>query len=308
MKAPLFLGIDGGGTSLRVAIVDADLATLWSLTESSANPNVIGPDIAQIHIQGTIRALLQLAALPASAIAAAGIGIAGASQSHSRPWLLQTIKPVLPDSLLVPSSDLEIALVGALAKRHGILLLAGTGSAVFGIAPDGRHLQVGGWGYLLGDEGSSFWIGSRLLRQIIREYDSGTAPDPRSLTRLCLDELNLTEPRDLIAWLYRSAEAPPVRVAGLAKLVMNLAENGSQMAENLLQMAAIRLENQVKIMQRRLDYADAEIAFAGGLLDNANPLSLDVAQRLGLPERPVAKFAPVIGAALLAEMEWSAAQ
>ena len=130
MKAPLFLGIDGGGTSLRITIVDADLVPLWSLTESSANPNVIGPDTALTHIQGAIRALMELAALPASAISAAGIGIAGASQSHSRPWLLRTIKPVLPDSLLVPSSDLEIALVGALAKRHGILLLAGTGSAV----------------------------------------------------------------------------------------------------------------------------------------------------------------------------------
>ena len=155
MNAPLFLGIDGGGSGLRVAIADDRLGSLVTVAESSANPNLIGHDAAQALIRRSISAALEQAGLHPSDINAAAIGVAGASSAHSREWLMETLAPALPDCLLVPSSDLEIALVGALAQRCGILLLAGTGSAVYGVAPSGQRLQIGGWGHLLGDEGSS---------------------------------------------------------------------------------------------------------------------------------------------------------
>lgn len=305
MTAPHFLGIDGGGTSLRIAIVDAAMTALASLRENSANPGIVGREPAQAHIRQAVRAALHEANLTPANIAAAGFGIAGASNRHSRHWLLQTLKPVLPGSLLVPSSDLEIALVGALAQRHGILLLAGTGSAVFGNSPDGAQLQIGGWGYLLGDEGSGYWIGSRLLRRIVRDYDSAAKPEQRTLEQNCLAALGFSEPRDLVQWVYRADEAPAVRIAGLAQLVLRLADAGIWPATDILQAAAFHLADQVKLLQRRLAWPAAPIAFAGGLLDHANVLSADVARRLDLPRPPTAQFTPVLGAALLAKSEWS---
>ena len=74
----------------------------------------------------------------------------------------------------------------------------------------------------------------------------------------------------------------------------------------MLDKAAALLVAQVAAMRRRLDFADAPLAFAGGLLDTDNYYSLAVAAALDLVERPVAKYPPVIGAALLAKLEWSA--
>lgn len=306
MRGPLFLGIDGGGSTLRVTVVDHRLVALCELTESSANPNLIGHDAARELIQRSIAETLRQAGLQPADISAAGIGIAGASSSHSREWLLQTLAPALPATLLAPSSDLEIALVGALARRCGILLLAGTGSAVYGISPAGERLQIGGWGYLLGDEGSSYWIGRRLLQHLITIYDSGAPVANDPLSRHCLDSLGLKQPRELIAWLYRSDEAPAARIASLARVAISAADDGNHTAMVILEQAATLLIEQVAVLQRRLDYADAPIAFAGGLLDYDNFLSQLVAGQLGLVARPVAKYPPVIGAALLAKMEWSA--
>ena len=306
MIEPLFMGIDGGGSKLRIALVDANLDELSSLTAGSVNPSSIGRAAARERIQGGILAALRLANRRHENITAAGIGIAGASNLHSEEWLLETVKPVLPDSHLVLSSDMEIALVGALARRHGILLLAGTGSAVYGATPAGERLQVGGWGYLLGDEGSSFWIGLRLLRHVTETFDSGAERCMTALGRACLDELGLSQARELVAWVYQSETARAVRIASLAPLVLDHAENGENMAIDILRQAAKHLVGQVETTQRRLNYMEAPIAFAGGLLDKENWLSGEVAQRLALAERPLAKHPPVLGAALLAKMEWSA--
>ena len=304
MNEPPFVGIDGGGGKLRIAITDADLRPLASIESGPANPGVIGHDKARALIRHEIAGALRQARLQPRDIAAAAIGIAGASNLHSEDWLLETVTPALPDALIVPSSDLEIALVGSLGQRQGILLLAGTGSAIYGVAPGGQRLQIGGWGYLLGDEGSGYWIGSQLLRHIVARHDQGASSRDDALTRACLDVLRLTEPRELIAWLYRSREPPATRTAGLAELVLNAVADGSKWAATCVESAAGHLTRQVDRMRSRLDYENAPVAFAGGLLDNDNALSQRVTQRLGLPGRPMAMHSPVIGAALLATMGW----
>ena len=307
MNEPLFMGIDGGGSTLRIAIVNAKLDELSSLKAGSVNPSVVGHSEARARIQRGVLDALGAANLNSERISAVGIGIAGASNLHSERWLLETLKPVLPMSHHVPSSDLEIALVGALAERHGILLLAGTGSGAYGSKPGDLRLQVGGWGYLLGDEGGSYWIGRELLKQVIREFDLGSKANEAAMGRACLDALGLSQPRELVAWVYQSDAAPAVRIGGLAPLVLLRAEDGDEQAKDILRRASRYLVDLVHLLRRRLDYAEAPIAFAGGLLDNDNWLSKEVARRLALAKRPVALHPPVIGAAMLAKMEWSAA-
>lgn len=304
MSGPYFMGIDGGGSRLRIAIVSEDLSPARSHVCGSANPSLIGREAAQALIRQAIAAALREANLAPGSIGAAAIGIAGAAQAHSREWLLETARTALPQSLLMPSSDMEIALVGAHGGRRGMLLLAGTGSAVYGIAADGSDLQIGGWGYLLGDPGSGYWIGMRLLRHIAAQADRGAPIDERSLCRQCLDQLGLSHPRDLIAWLYRKEDKPVASVAGLAELAMQAAEAGDDCAAAIISDAADALARQADLMRRRLNSPDAPIAFAGGLLDHDNPLSISLARMLGMDKRPIAKHSPVIGGAILAIQAW----
>ncbi len=308
MNAPLFMGIDGGGSNLRIVIVSAELDIIGSCVAGSANPSLIGADAAQATIRQGIAHALAQAGLAPEAIAALAIGIAGASKTHSQDWLLETAGHSLPKSLIAASSDLEIALVGAHARRQGILLLAGTGSAVYGIARDGGELQIGGWGYLLGDQGSGYWMGRQLLRKIIAEADRGAPIQAESLSRQCLDALGMSQPRDLIHWLYRSDDSPIAQVASMAEVALKAAESGDSQAMAIIAAAAEHLARQAQLMRARLDWLTAPIAFAGGLLDNDNPLSLALTKRLGLDGRPIAKHKPVIGAALLAKRQWNMAK
>ena len=308
MIEPLFMGIDGGGSKLRVAIVNAHLDQLSALTASAVNPSTVGRDTARERIQDGIFQAVCSANIRRRDIAAVGIGIAGASNLHSEAWLRDTVRPALPSAHIAPSSDLEIALVGAHGQRYGMLVLAGTGSAVFAVTPDGRHLQVGGWGYLLGDQGSSFWVGIQLLKHITETHDYSGEHGLTALGRACLDELALSDPRDLVAWVYRSEMAPTVRIASLAPFVLRRADAGDELAREILRCAAQHLAQQLDTMRLRLNDAQAPIAFAGGLLESENWLSKALAKRLALPARPAAKYPPVVGAALLAKMEWSARQ
>ncbi len=312
MTEKLFVGIDGGGSGMRIAVTDFNLTVEKVFETSPANPNLIGGEAAKRHIQRSIAQTLQEIDRRPENIAAAAIGISGASNEHSRAWLIDTLSGVFPDSLLAPSSDLEIALVGALAQRHGNLVLSGTGSAAFGITPDGQRLRIGGWGYLLGDAGSAYWIGMQALRAITEHHDQADANQiamlRTDLDKRILDALALAQPRDLAGWLYRGQEPVPARVAGLARIVLEQAEYGDLQAVSILQRASQHLAEATKLLRKRLDYPKAPIAFAGGLLDRPNYLSEDLTRRLGLRERPIAKHRPVIGAALLARMEWQRAK
>lgn len=306
MTAPLFMGIDGGGSNLRIVIVNAKLEIICAHTGGSANPSLIGRDRSQAKLHHGIAQALAKASLRHEDIAALAIGIAGASKTHSLDWLMKTVRHALPKCLIAASSDLEIALVGAHGRRLGILLLAGTGSAVYGIGRDARELQIGGWGYLLGDQGSGFWIGRQILRQVITEADQDAPIQADSLSRQCLDALALRQPRDLIHWLYRSDDAPIAQVASLAEVALKAANCGDCQAKAIITAAAEHLARQAGLMRARLHWQDAPIAFAGGLLDNDNPLSLALARRLGLEQRPIAKHTPVLGAAILAMWHWRA--
>ena len=153
-----YLGIDGGGSNLRVALVGESLSPIVEARRGTVNPNVVGFDEAKALIQSAVEEVM-IAGAPLRAV---GIGIAGASLAHD--WMRSVITEVLPDVPVTTALDVEIALVGALGAHEGVLVLAGTGSVAFGVNAAGQTAQAGGWGYLLGDEGSGYWLGVQALR------------------------------------------------------------------------------------------------------------------------------------------------
>src|SRR5690606_22743941 len=172
-----FMGIDGGGTSLRVVIVDDDLNIVVQKHSEGVNPSQIGRELSAQRIRETVSAALTESP---DLVSACALGIAGAANTHSGDWLKTPLPDLLPQALVVPSSDLEIALVGAHGKAYGILLLAGTGSAALGIDPQRNQILVGGWGYLVDDLGSGYWIGNQALQHVVRVMDGRRGSDALS--------------------------------------------------------------------------------------------------------------------------------
>jgi glucosamine kinase len=295
-----YVGIDGGGSRLRVVVVTGDLQICAEASGDSANPSVVGRDEAANRIQMSVGSALSSARLSPNLISAVGIGIAGAAAAHSADWLRTVIGEVLPDAKIALSSDFEIALVGANGARYGVLILAGTGSVACGINDSGDYLKIGGWGYLIGDEGSGFWIGREALRAVTRAFDV-RAPSTL-LTDKILNALELQSPAEIISWLYGSQSAQTPTVAGLAPLVLDAAATGDPVAVSIINSAADELALLGQTVCQRLNIRAPKFAFAGGLLQNPNPLSERLCARLGLSDYPQPQYPPVIGAALLARL------
>jgi N-acetylglucosamine kinase-like BadF-type ATPase len=268
----------------------------------SVNPSTVGREEAKQRIQSAIQAALSEAKLTSDDVAAVAIGVAGADKSHSEQWLIEIISGVLPTGIIVPSSDMEIALVGAHGKREGAIIVAGTGSIAYAIHRDGTSARVGGWGYLVDDTGSGYWIGREALRAVLLGFDGrGQTTD---MTGPILAATNVQQPLDLIGWLYGSP-APRIRdIAGLAPVVLEYAERGDAVAGEIIEQAASELALLGSTVVRRVGLPATAIAFMGGLLEHDNLLSQRLCALLGLSEIPKARHDPVMGAALLARMVW----
>lgn len=294
----MVIGIDGGGTHVRVVICDAALQVVGEATGDSVNPSSVGRDTAASHIQSTIRAALANAGLDAADITAAAAGIAGAATDALKPWVIETVRAVLPDAQVIHSADYEIALAGAVGELHGVAVIAGTGSAAYGAHRDGRTLRQGGFGYLLGDEGSGYWLGREALAHAMREMDGRATPS--ALTPRVLAAIGASHPLEIIPWLYQSGAPRTADVAALAPLVIAISEEGDRVAQAYVARAASELAQMVRHIQQTLSLKDAPVAFIGGLLERDNRLVEVLMRRLHLKQRPVAKYSPAIGAAILA--------
>ncbi len=290
------IGIDGGGSTVRVAIVTPDLSIVAQAKSTTANPNVAGYDTATQTIQSAVMQALKSANLSANQIDAVGIGIAGAESQREGTWLASVVRGVLPTSAIALSSDHEIALTGAIGSPHGILILAGTGSIAYGVNSQGKSVLIGGWGWLLGDEGSGYWLGLHALKATIRAFEGSGRPT--SLQEPILAQYGLKSRNEIILWAYNSSRQKDI--AALAPIVLEHAQAKDPIAITLVETAAYDLSVKVATIRHQLNMENLPIAFAGSLLTNDTPLSALLCDLLKLNKRPEPKHSAVIGAAILA--------
>lgn len=292
-----YIGVDGGGSNLRVALVDETMHLLREVVRGKVNPNTLGIQQASDRIQ---QALSEITDGFNEPIRAVGIGISGAPKAIAENWLRDTVKAVLPMAVVVPSSDEEIALVGANGERRGVLVLSGTGSIAHGANDAGESLTIGGWGYLMGDKGSGYWLGMQALEAYIRHED-GTDTRPTSLVERVRQACGFKDRFDIIPWLYQPAPDSS-KVARLAPLVLEEAQAGDAHARHIIEEGAAELALLAQTIVRRLHITQPRYAFAGSLLTHPTPLAEALCRRLRLPALPQPRYTPLIGAALLARL------
>ncbi len=288
------MGIDGGGSTVRVLITDAANTVVGQAQGAGVNPSLLGKKLAAGELQATIQQALKIARLQPSDITGVGTGVAGADPD----WCTSVIGRVLPGVPCVHAGDLEIALVGAHGQRQGIIVLAGTGSASFGINAAGETALAGAYGYLFDDVGSGYWLGKEAIRRSIRAID-GTSP-PTRLQAAIFEALHLTERREVVRWMYATVAENASAVARLAPLVLDIAAAGDAVAQDIIRVGAQELYLLGTTVMQRLQMEREAIAFAGGLLTSTNCLSTRLCELFAFPSIPMPRHAPAVGAALLA--------
>jgi N-acetylglucosamine kinase-like BadF-type ATPase len=206
------------------------------------------------------------------------VGVAGVGREPERQELWDALVGQQLAEDVVVQTDLAIALDDAFGEGAGVLLIAGTGSSVFGRGPTGVTARCGGWGPVFGDEGGGGWIGRRALSVVAAAAD-GREPET-ALTGAVLTALELSETSELIRW---AAAANAGTFATLAPVVMSVAESGDLRANAIVSMAVEELVLHVRALARQLfsdERAAVPVALSGGLLRKGTPFRKRLEHRL----------------------------
>ena len=257
---PYAIGVDGGGTKTLAIIVDAQGNERGRGIAGSANHESVGIEKAVYHIRSAIEDAASHADYPLP-LRSAWIGLAGIDRPHDYDLLLPRLQPLAQHIRLTNDADLVLS---ALPDAVGIALIAGTGSIALGRDARGSSVRAGGWGHLIGDEGSGYELGRRCLQVVARAADGrGQAT---ILEKLLLKQWNLDNANDIIGKVYN--ECDKASIAALSALVCVAAREGDEVARGIVKDAAYELALALVAVKNRLNFPGKLIplALGGGLV------------------------------------------
>ncbi|HET7698487.1 MAG TPA: BadF/BadG/BcrA/BcrD ATPase family protein [Vicinamibacterales bacterium] len=272
------LGIDAGGTKTVCQLADEHGEVLAEARRGGANLQAAGELEVEKVLHDVMEDALGDADIRPAAIC---LGIAGVDRPDDARVMEQIMRRIGYKARMLIVNDALVALEAGAPGKPGVVLVAGTGSIAYGRNAQNQSARAGGWGYVLGDEGSGYWIGRAALRAVLREADRrGPATQ---LTGLLLHYYGVARAQDLIAQVYHGA-LRPAAIASLAQCVQGAFNNGDEVAIHILRSAADQLESSAVSVARRLELIGTEfpIVLAGGIFRAVPWLDEELRRRLPL--------------------------
>ncbi|MBK5296023.1 MAG: hypothetical protein JJE40_02625 [Vicinamibacteria bacterium] len=298
------LGIDAGGTKTVCLLADGD----GQVRASARGPGANLPSLGELEVEKVLHEVMDsvLAGQP-TAPAAICLGIAGVDRPHDDAIIRGIMRRIGHKAPVLVVNDALVALVaGAGDDGPGIVLIAGTGSICYGRDENRRAARAGGWGYILGDEGSGWWIGRQALSAVMRAGD--TRGPATVLTARVLQHFDFEQVSDLVHEVYYR-DTRRRAVAGLSGVVQGAADDGDVVARQILSDAADELVLAVRSVATRLEMRGQQfpLVLSGTLFRVLPTLLSDVLSRLAevapRSQPKVLDVEPAIGAVRLALAE-----
>ncbi len=302
MTAPIYLGVDGGGTKTLAVVVREGQVLGQGLTGSGSHQGE-GMTNALSNITEAMNRALGAAGVDKGQIDGAVLGLTGADFPEDFLRLREGLMPYFDAIPFKVVNDAEIALVGGARTGHGIVAVCGTGTNVWGLSEEGRSRHVGGLGYEFGDFGG----GLDLVREVLHSaFRSDEQRGPKTaLQKRVLEALGLKDYDAVSRALYFDPQ--PIRFMALAPLCFRVAADGDAVAQTILRRMGQALGDSVvgcaKILG--LDQTPIEVVMAGSLWLGEAPDMVNAFREVLRLELPLSDphppdLAPVAGAALLA--------
>src|ERR1700686_136401 len=166
-----FLGVDGGASKTAALVTDENGSPLGDGLAGPSNPPRVGIETASRNIERAVNKALGAADVPSREIVWAYCGIAGADHPAHRQEVVDSLSIFFPRGNFTVDNDARIALTGAVGYGGGVVVIAGTGSVAFGRNEKGEEARAGGWGPIVGDEGSAYGIARAGLAAVLRAFD-----------------------------------------------------------------------------------------------------------------------------------------
>lgn len=220
------IGLDIGGTKTRgVRFEDGTVVADESV--GSSNVQNVSREEAALHLAELF------ARIGGGTVARVYAGAGGIDTDEDAAALAALIAPHVPGARITVVHDSRLLLAAGGAST-GVAVIGGTGSAAWGRNSRGEEARAGGWGYLLGDEGSGYWLGREAVRHSLRRMNQGLEPD--ELTTALLASCGVDDPNKLIA-LFHSPDTGRRYWAERARLVVDAAAAGHTASQTLVDQA-----------------------------------------------------------------------
>jgi N-acetylglucosamine kinase-like BadF-type ATPase len=297
------LGLDAGGTKTVCQLANQDGEVLAEARRGGANLQAAGElEVEKVLHDVMEEAIGDLDVRPAAIC----LGIAGVDRPDDARVVREIMKRIGYKARVLVVNDALVALEAGAPGQSGVVVIAGTGSIAYGRNEHNQAARAGGWGYMLGDEGSGYWIGRAALRAVLREADRrGPATQ---LTGLLLHYYGVARAQDLIHQVYHGALRPGA-IASLAQCVQGAFTGGDTVAIGILRGAADQLESSALSVARRLELVGSDFPFvlAGGIFRAVPWLEQELSRRLPLASprnrTMLLDIEPAAGAVRLALLE-----
>jgi N-acetylglucosamine kinase-like BadF-type ATPase len=304
-----FLGVDGGGTKTRFALLNQRRLVAEVQLGTSYHPDVGLDGVGDVLAEGVAQ-VLSRAGIQAAQITHAFFGLpAYGEDSQVTPVLRALPATILGHERYTCDNDMVCGWAGSLGAEDGINIVAGTGSIGYG-QRRGRAARAGGWGEVLSDEGSAYWIAIQGLNAYSRMSDGRLPRGP--LHALINESLNLQEDLDLCAQVYGPGARSRPQLAQLSPLVGKAAQQGDTAAIDIFLRAGQELAQIAIALRKQLGYPAGEIAklsYSGGAFAAGELLLVPFRAALNAagPAFEISQplHEPHYGAALYAAKLWS---
>jgi glucosamine kinase len=302
----LLVAVDGGQTATKALIASVD-GTVLAAGRGGPSDHFHGPDgIARNRraIHDAVNTALAAAGAELGEVVSIGLGLTGAPTGGDQaPVVAEIVREILPGARITAVADYVTNLAGASGGEPGVVLIAGGGAIGYGVTADGREALAGGFGYLLGDEGSAFDIGLRAIAAACRAED--LRGEATSLRAVVLEHFDIPSMRTIPRVVYR-AGFPRERISLLAPAVADAAETGDTAARRIMATAGEELASTASGVIRQLFRpGDAVTVYlTGGVFSAGEPLlgPFHTTLREDWPtaESRLPLFPPAVGGLILA--------
>jgi len=298
------IGLDGGGTKTHAVITNLNGEKLYECNGGASNFLVQGTFTVSQTLLSIIQKCVDEISAQLTEVECVLLGTTGAGRRNDAEKLENDFTSFLREKnvslkLFVVESDARIALEGAFAGKPGSILIAGTGSIMFGKDAQGNVYRVGGFGRFLGDEGSGYMLGKKGLVAVSKNFDG--RGEATLLTNLVKEKFGIETPEILITEIYKNN----FDIASIAPLVIGAAEKSDAAALKIVEEETNELLLHIKTMYNKMNEEALNVSFIGGLISSRNFYSNLFKKKIAvqLPQIKVIEpiYSPAMGAVLMAK-------
>jgi len=256
------IGVDGGASKTRGILFTGEGKTIASIIDKGSNLSIDG-EVASTCIYDIINNLCSAADIPIDYVDAIGLGLAGSSNQDGRDMVFGKLDNLKLSQRTIIMNDAEAAFVLGCPGDFGILVTVGTGIICMSRNLEGKSIRQAGQGHDKGDIGSGYWMGRQaILNLTLNETSVLGDQDLEEIMSVFLNHVEAEEFQPAIEKLNESTDAVYI-IAGIAESIINLAENGNEIALSIIQEATHAVAEYILALTDELNYNENHLVLSG---------------------------------------------